>query len=106
MRARLSRLYCNTSLLSFYRYLLLVLRPSRHGHGILTLANGDQYEGQWAMDKKHGAGVYRYFATGRTLRGVWVHGAMRVGECIDTCAARTKQPMPPIKLLGPTLVVA
>ena len=29
----------------------------RSGKGILTLANGDVYDGHWKEDKKHGAGI-------------------------------------------------
>jgi hypothetical protein len=39
--------------------------PCRHGHGTLTLANGDFYEGEWHEGLKHGAGSFTYAARGR-----------------------------------------
>ncbi len=38
--------------------------------GTMIAANGDLYEGQWALDHKHGPGTY-YLKRGRRLDGVW-----------------------------------
>lgn len=31
-----------------------------HGKGILDLANGDSYDGDWQNDEKNGFGIYTY----------------------------------------------
>ena len=37
----------------------------RSGLGILTMANGDRYEGHWLDDKKEGPGRYFYKSTNK-----------------------------------------
>jgi hypothetical protein len=47
-----------------------------HGTGTFTLANGDQYRGQFLNDKRHGTGVFTYKDNSRfkKLTGRWVDG--------------------------------
>jgi hypothetical protein len=40
-------------------------RPFRHGHGTLTYANGDYFEGEWREGAKHGTGSFTYVSRGR-----------------------------------------
>ena len=37
----------------------------RTGLGVLTMANGDRYEGHWLDDKKEGPGRYFYRSTNK-----------------------------------------
>ena len=41
----------------------------RHGHGVMTYADGDKYDGEWEDDNQHGDGVY-----------TWEDGAIFDGE--------------------------
>jgi hypothetical protein len=43
-----------------------------HGHGVIVLANGDRYDGDWADGKQHGRGVY-VWANGDRYDGDWVN---------------------------------
>ena len=42
----------------------------RSGLGILTMANGDRYEGHWLDDKKEGPGRYFYKSTNKVKRRI------------------------------------
>eukprot|EP00750_Incisomonas_marina_P018503 INCI2983.1.p1 GENE.INCI2983.1~~INCI2983.1.p1 ORF type:complete len:534 (+),score=115.55 INCI2983.1:139-1740(+) len=48
----------------------------KHGLGLLEYPNGDTYRGQFAFDKRHGAGTYKYVAdgTGNIYSGEWRNG--------------------------------
>ena len=48
----------------------------KHGLGFLEYPNGDTYRGQFAFDKRHGAGTYKYNAdgTGNIYSGEWRNG--------------------------------
>ena len=39
------------------------LEGQRSGLGVLSLANGDRYEGHWLVDQKEGPGRFFYFST-------------------------------------------
>ena len=51
----------------------------------MQLANGDCYEGEWAVDVKHGKGVFYYEAKGTRYDGVWDRDTPKAGvyESID-----------------------
>lgn len=53
----------------------------KHGLGFLEYPNGDTYRGQFAFDKRHGAGTYKYVAdgTGNVYSGEWRDG-LRHGQ--------------------------
>jgi hypothetical protein len=46
---------------------------TRHGWGVLSLPDGDRYEGEWQNDKLHGQGRYQW-QNGHTYNGSWVDG--------------------------------
>ena len=48
----------------------------RHGHGRMTWASGDVYDGQWEHDKQNGVGVIIY-ADGSCYSGGWNRGVMQ-----------------------------
>ena len=41
----------------------------RQGRGFFKYANGNQYEGEWMKNKKHGMGIYFYAITNETYEG-------------------------------------
>ena len=43
----------------------------KEGHGKYFYSNGNQYDGLWSQDKKHGKGVYTYLLTGEKYEGNW-----------------------------------
>merc|ERR1712224_469394 len=43
----------------------------RHGEGVFTYVNGDNYSGKWKYGKKHDFGTYLYADTGMKLEGTW-----------------------------------
>jgi hypothetical protein len=53
----------------------------KHGLGYLEYPNGDTYRGQFAFDKRHGAGTYKYVAdkSGNMYSGEWRNG-LRHGQ--------------------------
>jgi hypothetical protein len=42
--------------------------------GRLDYANGDYYEGQWELDRRHGWGKFFSNSTGHTYEGYWKNG--------------------------------
>ncbi len=57
----------------------------RHGFGVYSFPNGDQFLGQCASDMPHGYGTYVY-ATGQVYEGQWLHGRKH-GWCLYTVEA-------------------
>eukprot|EP00439_Symbiodinium_sp_Y106_P073380 s205_g13.t2 len=53
-----------------------------HGHGTFTEASGTSYEGQWHQDQKHGYGKYVHI-DGTTYEGEW-HADEKSGRGIET----------------------
>ena len=45
----------------------------------MKYANGDDYEGCWVSDARHGEGTMKY-ASGDAYTGTWKHGMYDVGE--------------------------
>ena len=45
----------------------------------MKYANGDDYEGCWVSDVRHGEGTMKY-ASGDAYTGTWKHGMYDVGE--------------------------
>ena len=45
--------------------------------------SGDQYEGMWAEDKKHGPGRYFYMSTRKMYEGEWVNDVAKCGVFSD-----------------------
>ena len=46
------------------------LLMKKHGTGIHTFANGDQYIGNWENDSRKGTGVY-IWSSGNKYEGEW-----------------------------------
>jgi len=46
----------------------------KHGMGLLEYPNGDTYRGQFAFDKRHGSGTYKYASDGNMYSGEWSNG--------------------------------
>ena len=45
----------------------------KHGAGIYKWADGRKYEGEWADGKQHGKGTY-FLAEGIVKKGIWEKG--------------------------------
>lgn len=50
---------------------------------VLSLANGDRYDGYWLHDKKEGPGRFYYKATRKVYEGEWVGGSPKCGTYRD-----------------------
>ena len=37
----------------------------KEGYGLMKYQNGDEYDGQWKSDKRHGTGIFKEAATGK-----------------------------------------
>ena len=48
-------------------------RGRRHGYGVYSFPNNDQYLGEYEKDIPHGYGVY-VFASGQKYEGEWEEG--------------------------------
>lgn len=46
----------------------------KQGEGSYYYANGNEYTGQWHMDRKHGYGIYKYKQTREKYEGNWKDG--------------------------------
>ena len=70
-------------------------KGTRHGRGVITWADGTQYEGEWCDGKRHGCGVFawadRQLYEGEFVEGkrhghgafTWADGRRLEGECRD-----------------------
>ena len=50
------------------------LGGNKHGHGVFTYTNGDQYLGQWEQDVQHGEGTMIDAASGKEMSGIFSQG--------------------------------
>jgi len=41
----------------------------KEGEGVYIYSNGNKYEGQWSLDRKHGRGLYYYNTKGERYDG-------------------------------------
>jgi len=59
------------------------VEDQRNGNGTYYYVNGDSYQGEWYLHKRHGQGTYTYAATGSHYRGTWDDGKKKgSGEII------------------------
>lgn len=65
-----------------HRYEGAWLDNRAHGHGTFTESSGTSYEGQWHQDQKHGYGKYVHI-DGTTYEGEW-HSDEKSGRGIET----------------------
>ncbi len=63
----------------FTSYTGAFVAGNRHGQGIMTLRNGDKYEGNWADDAAAGQGYYEK-SGGSYETGIWKKGNLLTGQ--------------------------
>jgi hypothetical protein len=60
------------------------LEDKASGMGRLDYANGDYYEGQWELDRRHGWGKFFSNSTGHTYEGYWKNGLKVIFSTLPT----------------------